>query len=89
MDQIKAEWFLFHIMYVTQLFFLGHATHFVKVRHIYKTESLSSCIRKVFRVGNMVYNFPCLHSTTQSNFWGNIEDGHMGTIYKKLVENFT
>ena len=21
MDQIKAEWFLFHIMYVTQLFF--------------------------------------------------------------------
>ena len=34
MDQIKAEWFLFHIMYVTQLFFLGHMTHFVKVRHI-------------------------------------------------------
>ena len=32
MDQIKAEWFLFHIMYVTQLFFLGHMTHFVKVR---------------------------------------------------------
>ena len=34
MDQIKAEWFLFHIMYVTRLFFLGHMTHFVKVRHI-------------------------------------------------------
>ena len=33
MHQIKAEWFLFHIIYVTQLLFLGHTTHFVKVRH--------------------------------------------------------
>ena len=39
MHQIKAEWLMFHIMYVTQLFFLGHMTHFVKVR-----QSLSQII---------------------------------------------
>ena len=36
MHQIKAEWLLFHIMYVTQLFLLGHMTHFVKVRRFRK-----------------------------------------------------
>ena len=32
MHHIIAEYFLFHIVYVTQLFLLGHTTHFVKVR---------------------------------------------------------
>ena len=36
MHHIKAEYFMFHIVYVTQLFFLVHTTHFVKVRHIYE-----------------------------------------------------
>ena len=32
MHQIKEEWLMFHIMYVTQLFFWGHMTRFAKVR---------------------------------------------------------
>ena len=36
MHHIKAEYFLFHIVYVTQLFFLGHTTHIVTFRHIYE-----------------------------------------------------
>ena len=33
--RIKAEYFLFHIVHVTQLFFYDmYTTHFVKVRHI-------------------------------------------------------
>ena len=32
-----------------------------------------------------------LHAFTlpQSKFWGNMEDGHIGTLTKKLVENFS
>ena len=41
---------------------------------------------KVFRVAPK--HFACLHSTTQINFWGNMEVGHMGTL-KILVENFS
>ena len=33
MHQIKVEWCLFHIMYVSRLYVLGNMTHFVKVRH--------------------------------------------------------
>ncbi len=49
---------------------------------------------KVFRVPT--YNFACLHSTTQSHFWGNIGNGHIGTLkkiawelLKNLLENFS
>ena len=28
------------------------------------------------------YTFACLRSTTQSNVWANIDDGHMGTLNK-------
>ena len=35
MHHIKAEYFMFHIVYVTWCFFLGHTTHFAKVRHIW------------------------------------------------------
>ena len=34
MHHIKAEYFLFHIVYVTQLFFLLDTTHIVTFRHI-------------------------------------------------------
>ena len=40
----------------------------------------------VFRVAT--YNLPCLHSTTQSHFWGNIGDGHMGTLKKNWLRTF-
>ena len=41
---------------------------------------------KVFRVAT--YNFACLHSTTQSHFWGNIGNCHMGTLNKFAWEHF-
>ena len=41
---------------------------------------------KVFRVATQ--NCACLHSTTQSHFWGNIGNGHMGTFKKKLLRTF-
>ena len=41
---------------------------------------------KVFRV--VTYNFACLHCSTQSNLWGNIEDGHMGTLKKNWLRTF-
>ena len=34
------------------------------------------------------YNFACLHFTTQSDFWGNVEDGHMETLKKNRVRTF-
>ena len=42
---------------------------------------------KVFRVAT--YHFACLLSTIQSHFGGNIGDGNIGTLKKKLVENFS
>ena len=41
---------------------------------------------KVFRVAT--YNFACLHSTTQSNLWRNMEDGHIGTFKKNWLRTF-
>ena len=38
---------------------------------------------KVFRVAT--YNFACLHSTTQSDFWGNFGYGHMETLKVSLI----
>ena len=35
---------------------------------------------KVFRVAT--YNFACPYSTNQSNLWGNIGDGNIGTLKK-------